>query len=118
MAAFNSPCGIATDSHGNIYVADGSNNVVREIAAVPTVTAITPNSGPNAGGTKVTITGANLTGASRVMFGTNQATSFKVKSGTITAVSPSGSTGTVAVTVTTPAGTSASVAADDFTYTG
>jgi hypothetical protein len=82
----------------------------------PTVTGVEPNHGPAAGGTSVTITGANLTGASAVRFGSTSATSFKVNSDTsITAVSPAG-TGTVDVTVTTPSGTSATSAADRFSY--
>ena len=35
----------------------------------PTVTKVSPTSGPAAGGTTVTITGTNLTGASEVKFG-------------------------------------------------
>jgi IPT/TIG domain-containing protein/regulator of chromosome condensation (RCC1) repeat-containing protein len=85
-------------------------------AEPPTVTGVEPNHGPAAGGTSVTITGTNLTGASAVKFGSVNATSFKVNSATsITAVSTAG-TGTVDVTVTTPGGTSATSAADRFTY--
>jgi hypothetical protein len=52
-----------------------------------------------------------------VAFGAAPAASFTVDSDTqITAVAPEGS-GTVDVTVTTPAGTSAATAADRFTYT-
>jgi hypothetical protein len=83
----------------------------------PAVTAINPASGPAAGGTTVTITGANFTGATAVRFGSTNAPSFTVVSATqITAVSPAG-TGTVHITVTTPSGTSASTSADQFTYT-
>jgi alpha-tubulin suppressor-like RCC1 family protein len=82
----------------------------------PTVTGVEPSHGPAAGGTSVTITGTNFTGASAVKFGSANATSFTVKSeGSITAVSPVG-TGTVDVTVTTPSGTSATSSADRFTY--
>jgi alpha-tubulin suppressor-like RCC1 family protein len=82
----------------------------------PGVTGVNPVSGPTAGGTSVTITGINLTGATAVKFGTVAATSFVVNSGmSITAVAPAG-TGTVDVTVTTPAGTSAPGIADHFTY--
>ena len=83
----------------------------------PTVAAVTPNTGPTAGGTGVTITGANLTGATAVDFGTNAATSVVVVSGTsITATSPAGAAGVVDVTVTTPNGTSTTGAGDHFTY--
>jgi hypothetical protein len=84
--------------------------------AAPTVTAVAPNSGSFAGGTGVTITGTNFTGATAVSFGGNAAISFNVVSATsITATSPAGS-GTVDVTVATPGGTSATGAADGFTY--
>jgi hypothetical protein len=84
---------------------------------VPTVTAVSPNGGPPAGGTSVTITGTNLTGASAVAFGGTAATQFTVNSATkITATSPAESAGTVDVTVTSGNGTSATSAADHFTY--
>ena len=84
--------------------------------APPTVTSIVPNNGPVSGATSVTITGANFTGATAVKFGTTTA-SFAVNGATqITANSPAGSAGAVDVTVTTPGGTSATGAADQFTY--
>jgi hypothetical protein len=55
----------------------------------PFITGIDPNSGPAAGGTTVTITGRNFTGATAVRFGSTNAASFTVDSDTqITAVSP------------------------------
>ncbi|MDR3468888.1 MAG: IPT/TIG domain-containing protein [Xanthobacteraceae bacterium] len=85
-------------------------------SGVPTVTLVTPNAGPIAGGTRVTITGTNFTGATAVKFGATSATSFSVNSATsITAVSPAGS-GAVDVRVTTPGGTSATSLADMFSY--
>ena len=82
----------------------------------PTVTGLSPSSGPTAGGTSVTISGTNLTGATAVSFGSTAATNVAVLSASqITATSPPGS-GTVNVTVTTPGGTSATSAADQFTY--
>ena len=80
------------------------------------MTSISPIAGPAAGGTTVTITGTGFTGATTVMFGIINASSFTVNSATnITATSPAG-TGTVDVTVTTPGGTSATSPADQFTY--
>ena len=74
--------------------------------------------GPATGGTSVTITGADFTGATAVDFGGGPATSFQVNSdSTITAIDPSGSVGTVAVTVTGPGGVSPATTADEFTYT-
>jgi hypothetical protein len=84
---------------------------------LPTVTAVGPSSGPTAGGTTVTVTGTNLTGATAVKFGSTAATSFSVVSATsISAVAPAGS-GTVNVTVTTPSGTSATSTLDQYIYT-
>jgi hypothetical protein len=94
----------------------GSASVTYMVAAPPTVTSVSPTTGPAAGGTSVTITGTNFTAVTAVKFGSANATSFKVNSeSSITAVSPAG-TGTVDVTVTTPGGTSATSAADQFTY--
>ncbi len=85
--------------------------------AFSTVTSVTPTSGSTAGGTSVTITGTNFTGATAVRFGTTSATTFTVGSDTsITATSPAGTAGTVNVTVTTPSATSATSAGDLFTY--
>src|SRR5207248_8334960 len=85
-------------------------------AAQPAVTSVSPSAGPTAGGTSVTITGTNLTGATAVNFGANAATGFTVNSATqITATAPAG-TGTVDITVTTAGGTSATNAADHYTF--
>ncbi len=83
----------------------------------PVVSGVSPNEGPVAGGTSVTITGGNLTGATEVDFGSTPATGVVVSSDTqITATAPSGTAGTVDVTVMTAGGTSEAVAADEFTY--
>ncbi|HEY3815345.1 MAG TPA: IPT/TIG domain-containing protein, partial [Caulobacteraceae bacterium] len=83
----------------------------------PVVSAISPTTGPTAGGTSVTITGSNLTGATSVLFGSVAATSFTVNSATqVTAVAPAGSAGVVDVTVATASGTSATSTVDRFTY--
>jgi hypothetical protein len=80
------------------------------------VTGLSPARGTAGGGTRVAITGSGFTGATGVRFGA-AAAKFTVGSGTqVTATSPPG-TGTVDVTVTTPAGTTAATAADRFTYT-
>jgi sugar lactone lactonase YvrE len=82
----------------------------------PEITEVTPNSGPQSGGTQVTITGANLAGATGVKFGQTPAQSFEVESESkITAVAPAGS-GTVEISVSTAGGSSAPTSADRFTY--
>jgi anti-sigma factor RsiW len=82
----------------------------------PTVSNLEPNHGSPSGGTTVTITGTGFTGATAVSFGSTSAKSFTVNSATsITAVSPRGK-GTVDVAVATPAGTSPTSAADQFTF--
>jgi IPT/TIG domain len=64
----------------------------------------------------VTITGTGFSGATVVDFGTTPATDIVVvNNGTITAVSPPGA-GVADVSVTTPAGTSATTPTDQFTY--
>ncbi len=82
----------------------------------PTVTGVNPNTGPPGGGTSVTISGDNFTGATAVKFGANSASTFNVVSpAQIIATAPAG-TGTVDVTVTTPGGASATGGADQYSY--
>ncbi len=91
---------------------------VGEFYPVPTVSNVSPSSGPPAGGTSVTITGSGFTGATGVAFGSVKATNFTVVSSTeITVVSPAQPAGLHNVFVTGPGGTSAAVFADLFTYT-
>ncbi|KUL43849.1 cell shape-determining protein [Streptomyces sp. NRRL F-4489] len=79
----------------------------------PVLSSVAPSSGPPSGGTPVTLTGAGLSGATAVRFGSTPASSFTVVSDTqVTAVAPAGS-GTVQITVTTPGGTSNGLA---YTY--
>jgi hypothetical protein len=102
-----------------VYGADQMFTTPSTGPITPIVTKVEPNHGPAAGGTSVTITGTNLGGATAVKFGAISAKSFTVNSETsITAVTPrSKVTGTVNVTVTTPAGTSPTGVADEFVYT-
>ena len=82
----------------------------------PTVTAIAPAVGLQAGGTPVAITGTNFRSGSTVAFGLTAGTNVTVNSTTsITADAPGGA-GTVDVTVTNVGGTSATSSADQFTY--
>jgi len=69
--------------------------------ATLSVSSVSPNSGPTAGGTAVTITGTNFAAGATVTFGGTPATNIVVISGTqITATTPAGSAGAVSVTVT------------------
>jgi hypothetical protein len=82
----------------------------------PTVTSVSPNSGTTAGGTAVTIAGANFAVGATVTFGSASATNVVVVSGTqITATTPTGSAGAVMVTVSNPGGQSGALAGA-FTY--
>jgi len=89
--------------------ATGSFTYETEVIPTPTVTGITPASGPVSGGTEVTITGTKFTGATAVTFDGIAATEFTVISDTsLTAMTPAHAAGAVDVVVTTPGG-SASV---------
>jgi photosystem II stability/assembly factor-like uncharacterized protein len=73
----------------------------------PTVSGVAPSTGSTLGGTSVTITGTNFTGATAVTFAGTPATSVSVVNATtITAVAPAGLAGTASVLVTTPYGIS------------
>jgi N-acetylneuraminic acid mutarotase len=83
----------------------------------PAISGVSPAHGPVNGGTGVSITGTNFTGATEVMFGASSATSFTINSDTsITAIAPASALGTVDVTITSPSGTSAVTPADAYTY--
>lgn len=84
----------------------------------PTVTAVSPSSGPLAGGTAVTLTGTDLAGASAVTFGGRPGTQLQVLSDTqLTVTAPAGAAdGAVEILVTTPGGSSAPTTAASFTY--
>lgn len=76
----------------------------------PTLSSINPTSGPTAGGTACTLTGANLTGCSSVSFGGTGATGVSVVSSTqVRCTSPARSAGGVNVTATTSGGTTGPV---------
>jgi IPT/TIG domain/FG-GAP repeat len=98
-------------------------------AIIPGVTSVSPDAGPVAGGTTVTITGSRLAGATAVEFVSascnkadeegcsTPAASFTVNpSGSITAVSPPRPEGTTYVVVTNIEGQSGLSSASEFTY--
>jgi len=103
----NTPLGTSAVTNADLYAYESA----------PTITSISPSSGPDAGGQSVVITGTNLFGANWVSFGSTAAASFTVNSPTqITATSPAHGAGYVHVRVNTPLGTSAATAADVYAY--
>jgi hypothetical protein len=84
----------------------------------PTVTSITPNTGPATGGTSVSITGAGFLPGATVSLGGTPATGVTVVSGTsITATAPAHAAGTVSVVVTNSDAQSGTLS-NGYTYTG
>jgi trimeric autotransporter adhesin len=59
-ATLNFPAGIAIDAHGNMYVADEFNNVVRRIAADGTINTVAGNGNPTYAGDNGPATSAQL----------------------------------------------------------
>ncbi len=85
--------------------------------AAPTVTGLSPTHGSTAGGNQVEILGTELSGATKVEFGTTSVTSFAEDTATsIKLNAPAHAAGEVDVTVTTAGGTSATGASDKYTY--
>ena len=84
----------------------------------PTVTVVSPKSGPASGGTSIVLTGTGFTPTSVVSVGGTAATRVTVLTATfiIATVAPK-SAGTYHVVVTTVGGPSASSSSDLFTYT-
>jgi PLD-like domain/IPT/TIG domain len=77
-----------------------------------TVSSISPATGPNSGGTAVTVTGTNFLTGAIVSFGQSTASAIKVVNATtITAVAPPHVAGTVGVTVINKAGDSGTLPA-------
>jgi hypothetical protein len=98
---------IAIDSFGNYDL----------YASIPIIQSISPDSGPQTGGTTVTITGINLDQVTSVAFGTTPAQSFSSQSSTtLVAVSPIG-TGVVDIYITNQYGTSIPNSVSGFLYT-
>ena len=96
--------------------AGGLHDLVSLRTALSAIASVSPNRGPGAGGTKVTIQGHGLGEVTAVHFGATAASSFEVLSSSeLTATSPSGS-GVVDITVTTAEGASHVSPADQFSY--
>ena len=123
LATLSGPSSLTNIGSGNLYFTDGAASSANldefsgaPTTGVPVVSSVSPNTGPAAGSTSVTVTGTSLAGATAVDFGTANPGTITADSATsITVTSPAG-TGTVNVTVTTPVGTSVTSSADQFTY--
>lgn len=84
--------------------------------SAPTISSLSPNSGPVTGGTTVTILGSGFASGAAVSFGGLSSTSVTcMSSSQIRVVVPSSSAGTIAVTVTNPDAQSGTLSSA-FTY--
>lgn len=73
-------------------------------SSIPVITDISPCFGPTAGGTSVTISGENLSGATSVAFGNTAGTITSNSATSIVVTTPAKSAGLTDVSVATPAG--------------
>ncbi|EED12724.1 conserved hypothetical protein [Talaromyces stipitatus ATCC 10500] len=92
-----------------VITSSGGTNSTLSFSFVmpPVLTLIAPTSRSAAGGTVVSITGQNLASSLNVNFGhTAVVPTSIIDDNTVTAISPAGTAGVIAVTVTTAAGTS------------
>lgn len=86
-------------------------------SSLPAVSGLSASGGGTSGGELIVISGSGFTGATAVAFGATAATDFEVVSATrIAAVAPAHASGSVQVKVTTAAGASVDVAADNYLY--
>ncbi|HEX3733545.1 MAG TPA: IPT/TIG domain-containing protein [Solirubrobacterales bacterium] len=104
----------ATSASGTSTTSSADNYTY---VAKPRITSISPASGSTAGGTAVTVQGSGFTAATTFEFGSHSATAVDVLSASeATMSSPPGAVGVVDVIATSEGGTSATSAADRFTY--
>lgn len=116
-ATFTTPAHAAGAVSVALTTSGGTATTGYTYLSPPTVTAVSPTAGPIGGGQTVIITGTNFANTTAVTFGATPATGFTVNSATqITATAPANSAGTYDIRVTTTGGTSATSAADQYTY--
>ncbi|MFD8969319.1 IPT/TIG domain-containing protein [Streptomyces sp. NPDC059568] len=109
------PAGAAGSVGVSVTTAGGTNNGLSfTYVAVPTVTTVTPDEGPTAGGTPVTVAGTGLTSTNSVTFDGNPAPFTVISDTAVSAVTPPGAAGPVDVVVSNDAGSA--TATDGFTY--
>ena len=83
----------------------------------PSVSSLSPTSGPTVGGNKVTVYGSRFSGTPRVTFGGVPGTGVVVVSSTkLTVIAPAHAAGSVDVQVTTGEGSSKLVSGDRYSY--
>jgi hypothetical protein len=88
-----------------------------EYIAAPTVTHVSPATGPTAGGTVVSVRGSGFYPGTRVLFGRTAGTSVRITDRTTLAVrAPAHAAGAVHITLITPYGTSTANSASSYTY--
>ncbi len=110
------PVEVGAGLGGATALADGGEFSLAAGALPPTVSNVQPNTGPESGGTEVTISGSHLIGVAIVKFGPFTASAIIGESpNSLTVLSPPGA-GSQNVTVTTAAGTSPTVPGDEFVY--
>ncbi|SCK11434.1 IPT/TIG domain-containing protein [Streptomyces sp. WMMB 714] len=109
------PAGAAGPVGVSVTTAGGTNNGLSyTYVADPTITSLTPDSGPTSGGTAVTIAGTNLTSTDSVTFDGTPAPFTVLSDASVSAVTPPGAAGAVDVVVSNDAGSA--TAADAYTY--
>jgi hypothetical protein len=107
----------ATNISGTSPPSGSSNPVTNGTATpAPTVTSISPTSGPIGGGTVVTVTGRDFAGVRAINFGPAAGTSLLCPTAIVCTVTAPTGTGTVNITVVAAGGTSAVIPAGTFTY--
>ncbi|MBS1151119.1 MAG: hypothetical protein H6Q89_2817 [Myxococcaceae bacterium] len=105
---------LEVDSAAAVAENSESNNTVASVARVamrqePTIASISPTSGPNTGGTLLTITGSNFQPGARLMLGPVTVFNPTITPTTITGIAPARPPGPVDVSVVHPSGASARV---------
>ncbi|MGX1855387.1 IPT/TIG domain-containing protein [Streptomyces sp. NPDC055299] len=103
------PAGVVSSVGVTVTTAGGTSNALvysYVAAAVPVLTSLSPSSGPTAGGNTVTLSGANLSGATSVKFGVTPAVVVSNTASQVVVIAPAGVVSSVGVTVTTAGGTS------------
>jgi hypothetical protein len=119
VAAFDAAGNSAASQPAAVTTLGGSIGTCTNTSPLPTITSVSNNEGPLAGGTTVTITGSSFCNVpSSVLFGSTHAARVTfVSDTTLVAVSPAHASGVLDVRVTAPSGTSAITPVDKFTFT-